>query len=93
MIHPNIILAIKQRHAENCSDPIYMEGFNAKRTDKNPYKFPDKTGNSRIMAALKPCLTQKQKNNLIMWNKRFEKTKWARWSNGFHAVQRVQSVS
>ena len=93
MISPAIAQIIKKQHENSVSDPIYMEGFNASRNAKNPYKFPKKTGDSRLSAAVKPSFSQKDKNNLIMWNKRFDKTKWARWNNGFHNVGRVQSVS
>lgn len=93
MIHPEIARIIREQHENGLIDPIYMEGFNASRSARNPYKFPKRTGDFQLKAAVNPCLTQKDKNALIMWGKRFNKTKWARWANGFHNVERIQAIS
>lgn len=76
-------------HVTNMTDPIYMQGYNASPHTKNPYKHPEKTNLAMLRVAIIPtALTDKEKRKLVMWRKRLEKTKWSRWSSGYHAKHR-----
>lgn len=72
---------IQKRIKENRSDKVFLEGYrNYKK--KNPYLFPEKLNNKRMILASKAILSKKDKENLAELNKQFNQTEWERWNDG-----------